>query len=101
MSKREKLLQEEEKLQRSYLINYLADVISLHYKYFKNKKFDSFEQYLNGSKSFYLVDGKDEKIKLYKEIDDVLINRHELLCAHYILDKPVYLVSVAQERFEE
>ncbi len=101
MNKREELLLEEDKLMRAYLIQLLTDLIKLHYKYYKNEEFDTFEQYLNGYKTLYLVESKEEKLKLYREIDDVLLNKYELLCAHYILDKPVYLVSVAQERLEE
>ena len=101
MSKRKKLLQEESKLLRSYFINLLADLIKLHYKFYKNEKFDTFEQYLNGYKSLYLVESKEEKVKLYREIDDVLLNKYELFFAHYILDKAIYLISVEKEELEE
>ncbi len=101
MSKRKKLLQEESKLLRSYFINLLADLIRLHYKYYKNEKFDTFEQYLNGYKTLYLVESKEEKLKLYREIDDVLLNKYELFFAHYELTEPIHCISVAQERLEE
>ena len=77
MRKRKKLLQEESKLLRSYFINLLADLIRLHYKYYKNEKFDTFEQYLNGYKTY------------------------ELFFAHYELTEPIHCISVAQERLEE
>lgn len=101
MSKRKKLLQEESKLLRSYFINLLADLIRLHYKYYKNEEFDTFEQYLNGYKTLYLVESKEEKLKLYREIDDVLLNKYELFFAHYELTEPIHCISVAQERLEE
>ena len=100
-NKREELLLEEDKLQRTYLIRLLADLIRLHYKYYKNEEFDTFEQYLNGYNTLYLTESKEEKVKLYREIDDVLLNKYELFFAHYILDKPIHLISVAQERLEE
>lgn len=101
MNKREELLREEDKLQRSYLISLLANLIRLHYKYYKNEEFDTFEQYLNGYKALYLVESKEEKLKLYREIDDVLLNKYELFFAHYELTEPIHCISVAQERLEE
>lgn len=101
MNKREELLREEDKLQRSYLISLLANLIRLHYKYYKNEEFDTFEQYLNGYKTLYLVESKEEKLKLYREIDDVLLNKYELFFAHYELTEPIHCISVAQERLEE
>ena len=101
MNKRKKLLHEEEQLQKSYLISFLADMIRLHYKYFKNNKFDTFEQYLNGYKSFYLAESKEEQIEIYKEVDNVMMSRYELFCAHFELTEPIYCISIAQERFEE
>lgn len=101
MSKRKKLLQEESKLLRSYFINLLADLIKLHYKYYKNEEFDTFEQYLNGYKTLFLVNSEEEKLKLYREIDDVLLNKYELFFAHYELTEPIHCISVAQERLEE
>ena len=91
---RELLIQEEEKIHRVYLTKLLADVIGLHYKYFKNKEFDTFEQYLNGYKSFLLVESRKEQIKLYREVDDLLLNNHSLFFAHYMVDKPIFCVSV-------
>ena len=101
MNKREELLREEDKLQRSYLISLLANLIRLHYKYYKNEEFDTFEQYLNGYKTLYLVESKEEKLKLYREIDDVLLNKYELFFAHYELNEPIHCISVEQERLEE
>lgn len=101
MDKREELLLEEYKLHRSYLIQLLTDLIKIHYKYYKNEEFDTFEQYLNGYKTLYLVESKEEKLKLYREIDDVLLNKYELFFAHYELTEPIHCISVAQERLEE
>lgn len=101
MSKREKLLYEEEQLQKSYLISFLADAIKLHYKYFNNNKFDTFEQYLNGYKSFYLAESKEEQIEIYKEVDNVMMSRYELFFAHYELTEPIHCVDVSEERLKE
>ena len=101
MSKRKKLLHEEEELQKRYLISFLADVIRLHYKYYKNEKFDTFEQYLNGYKSFYLAERKEEQIAIYKEVDDVMMIRYELFFAHYELTEPIHCVDISEERLEE
>lgn len=40
-------MKEEERVQKKYLIMYLSIVIDLHYKYFKNEEFDTFQQYFN------------------------------------------------------
>lgn len=101
MDKREELLLEEDKLHRSYLIQLLTDLIKLHYKYYKNEEFDTFEQYLNGYKTLFLVNSEEEKLKLYREIDDVLLNKYELFFAHYELEEPIYLISVEQKELEE
>lgn len=101
MSKRKRLLKEEEMLHKSYFINLLADLIRLHYKYYKNEKFDTFEQYLNGYKALYLVNSKEEKVKLYREIDDILLNKYKLFCAHYELEEPIHLISIEEKELEE
>lgn len=101
VSKRKKLLHEEEQLQKSYLISFLADLIRLYYKYNKNEKFDTFEQYLNGYKSFYLAESKEEQIEIYKEVDNVIMSRYELFFAHYELTEPIHCVDVSEERLEE
>lgn len=89
-------MQEEESILKTYLIKILAEVIALHYKYYKNEDFETFEEYLNSYKSFLLVESKEEKVKLYREVDDILLNEHSLFFAHYILDKSIFCISVEE-----
>ena len=58
------MLKEEEQILKDTLAICLARLIRLHYKYYKNKKFDTFEQYCNGYTSFTIL---SEKEKLEQE----------------------------------
>ncbi len=94
MNKRKKILKEEERVQKSYLISYLADMIRIHYKYLKNKDFDTFNQYLNSCNGIISIKSIEERIMIYREVDDVIMRKYKLFFAHYELEEPIYLVSV-------
>lgn len=55
------LIKEEERVQKKYLIMYLSIVIVLHYKYFKNEEFDTFQKYFNSISLLNIVKKKKKK----------------------------------------
>ena len=71
MKKKENfMLKEEEQILKDTLAIYLARLIRLHYKYYKNKKFDTFDQYCNSYTSFIILSEK-EKLELYRIVDKI------------------------------
>ena len=91
-------MKEEERVQKKYLIMYLSIVIDLHYKYFKNEEFDTFQQYFNSISTIKY--SKKEKEKIFRKVDSMLEKRYGLFFAHYDWNKPIYLVDIANERKE-
>ena len=92
-------MQEEEIIQRKYLVKYLSIIIDLHYKYFKNEKFDTFQQYINSG--FGNIKYSREEVKaIFREVDSLLERKHGLFFAHYDLEKPIYLVDVLKKEEE-
>ena len=95
MKKKENfMLKEEEQILKDTLAICLARLIRLHYTYYKNKKFDTFDQYCNGYTSFTILSEK-EKLELYHTVDKIIEQEYNLFFAHYELDKPIYLVDIS------
>lgn len=60
MKKKEKLmLKEEDQILKDTLAICLAKLIGLHYKYYKNKKFDTFDQYCDSYTCFTILSEKE------------------------------------------
>ena len=95
MKKIEKLmLKEEDQILKETLAICLAKLIGLHYKYYKNKKFDTFDQYCDSYTCFTILSEK-EKVELYHTVDKIMEQEYNLFFAHYELGKPIYLVDVS------
>ena len=92
------LMKEEERVQKKYLIIYLSIVIDLHYKYFKNEEFDTFQQYFNSIS--VIKYSKKEKEEIFRKVDSLLEKRYGLFFAHYDWNKLIYLVDIVNERKE-
>ena len=55
------LMQEEERIQKRYIVMYLSIVIDLHYKYYKNEEFETMQQYFNSVSLLNIVIKKNKK----------------------------------------
>lgn len=99
MSKRKILKKREEEYQRKYLVMYLSEIIKLHYKYFKNEKSKTIQQYINSgfcNKKY----SKEEIEDIFREVDNMLEKKYGLFFAHYDLDKPIYIIDVINKEEE-
>lgn len=92
MKKREKFILEEEQVLKDTLALCLAKLIRLHYKYYKNKEFNTFKQYCN-SYTYFDILSEDEILKLYHVVNGIMEQEYNLFFAHYELDKPIYLMK--------
>lgn len=89
-----KYRKEEDRVIEQYLIELLANLIFIHYKYFKNISFDTFNQYCNSySTKIY---NQKERIKLYDRVNEVLQKKYKLFFAHINLDDSIYLIDVSK-----
>lgn len=93
MNKRKILMKKEQECQRKCLIIYLSKIIKLHFKYFENEEFETFQQYINSGicNKKYSKEGKEA---IFREVDNILEKKYGLFFAHYDLDKPVYIIDV-------
>lgn len=90
------LMQEEERIQKRYIVMYLSIVIDLHYKYYKNEKFETIQQYFNSVSTIKYSD--KEKQEIFREVDSLLEKRYDLFFAHHDWDKPIYLVDMSNRK---
>ena len=94
MRKYKRYLEDSTELLKEQLAELLAAQIYLYYTYYKNKKFESFEQYCNSYNAFFLFN-KKETLELYHKVDSIIEEKYNLFFAHYELDEPIYLVDIS------
>lgn len=100
MRKYEKYMLESSELMKKYLIELLAAEINLYYKYYKNKNFESFEQYCNSFNSSFEFT-ENEMLDIYHKVDTIMQEKYELFFAHYELENPIYLVDISGKEESE
>lgn len=94
MRKRERFIQEENRVLKEELAHMFARLIVLHYKYYKNNEADTFEQYCNSFNSVIILTDQ-EQIEIYHKVDSIIEKENNLFFAHYELNKTIYLVDVS------
>ncbi|MGN1311949.1 MAG: hypothetical protein ACI4U4_02920 [Bacilli bacterium] len=99
MNKRKMLIKEEERIQRKYLVMYLSVIINLHYKYYKNEKFETFQQYINSGVG-NIKYSKEEVGDIFREVDSLLEKKYGLFFTHYDLYKLIYIADVLNKEKE-
>lgn len=94
MDVKEIIKNEEEQSHRIFIANFIADMIYTHYKYLKNKDFETYEQMYNSSMQVINYD-KDIQNEIYKKVDSILEEKYDLFFAHNDKSSPIYLVDIS------
>lgn len=79
-------------LQTYYISRLISMLISEHYKYFKNKYFNSFNNYFNSIVNN--MSDIDEK-EVYKVVDNILFRKYFLIFTHSSLTEKICLADVS------
>lgn len=85
---------EEEKVHKQLVTRFIAEMIYIHYKYFKNENFETYEQMYNSSMQVINYDNESQD-EIYKNVDSILEEKYDLFFAHNEKDEPIYLVDIS------
>ena len=99
MDVNEIMKKEEELSHRMFLANFIADMIYIHFKHFKNEKFETYEQMYNSSMQFIQYDDEVQD-EIYKHVDSILEEKYDLFFAHDDRSAPIYLVDISGKENE-
>lgn len=99
MDVKELVKNEEEQSHRIFLANFIADMIYIHFKHFKNEKFETYEQMYNSSMQVIHYDNEVQD-EIYKHVDSILEEKYDLFFAHNDKYAPIYLVDISGKENE-
>lgn len=85
---------EEEKVHKQLVTRFIAEMIYIHYKHYKNEKFESYNQVYHSSMQFIHYSEKEQE-EIYKNVDSILEEKYDLFFAHNEKDEPIYLVDIS------
>lgn len=86
---------EEEKMHQLFITKIIAEMIYIHYKYYKNNEFESYEQMYNSSMQKINYSAEEQE-KIYKNVDSLLEKEHNLFFAHNNKSEPIFLVDLLE-----
>ena len=97
MSKFEKMEKEIKEFHKVWLAEYIAKMIEIKHRIYKQAKVESYKYFYNSSEDSFIY-SKDEEREIYNNVDRILTNSYNLLVANNAFDDThIYLVDLGKE----
>ena len=89
-----KIQLEENQAHMIFLSNFIAEMIYIHYKYYKNDDMETYVQIYNSCLQHFNHNHKQQK-QIYENVGSILESEHDLIFAHNRINEPIYLVDIS------
>lgn len=83
---------EEDQAHMTFLSNFIAEMIHIHYKYLKNDDTETYVQIYNSCLQYFNHSYEQQK-QIYENVGSILESKYNLIIANNKINEPMYLVN--------